>query len=736
MNTKFLTPETESKPVFSVGVLMDSAEGFFNHRIITDLVDAANEHNIRLFFFFGGQVDNDQASVSPIFSLPGKETIQALIVLPHLISPHKPTETTKRIIDKIKGIPVYSLLASLPDFFSVWTNEDQSIKQMIQHLAEDHAYTDFAIVTGPISPGSTSDYRIKIIKQNLKPYTIQINPDLIFQGNFTAEDGKNAAKAILSRSEKIPDILIGLNDQMAMGAIQEFRNNGIRIPEDIAVVGFDDVAENNAFPFSITTINIPVWQVVSLLMQRISSDLDGKSSYENLQIEIESEFMHRESCGCNPWYERASADNNFTPLTQRRSSAGTLKKVATIRHTLEDIIEKSINKNDASIFSSFITNQITDFLRTGDIGNSVLDTLATQWTITLVRHPEPSTQNFVNALFIDVFRLLVQEKTQIFTRIHANDMGILSFYQNCNALFSQKKGTVEAIKGIASNLPQMGIDFCMLVFFSPGTPEKGEVRLAYKQDSFMEIPENNFIQFPLKQIVDSRAAFIMSHLGILPISYNNTEYGYLVLSIQDKHFESFAMIQKTISQIIDTAMSNDILSNHIRSLTEKNDTLSRLSVIDEFTGLFNRRALHITGKKMYQQAQDNGESSCFIFLDMDGLKKINDSYGHKEGDAAILALATILRKCFREKDLIVRYGGDEFVVLMINIREDTVNKILKRIVNQFDEFNKSHTLDWHMSASWGVVFNKVSSPDESFEAIIEESDAHLYEQKRKRQSGF
>ncbi len=223
-------------------------------------------------------------------------------------------------------------------------------------------------------------------------------------------------------------------------------------------------------------------------------------------------------------------------------------------------------------------------------------------------------------------------------------------------------------------------------------------------------------------------------MAVLTIEYNKRIYGYLVLSITDKRFEQFSMIQDLISHIIDSAMMNDLLSTHIRTLTQKNDVLSRLSVIDEFTGLYNRRALYVTGKNMYQQAMDNRETSCFIFVDMDGLKKINDAYGHKDGDAAILALSNTLKQSFREKDLVVRYGGDEFVIVMANIQEKALHKALARIKAEIDSFNAQEKHPWKLSASWGYVFNDADSEPKSFESVIEESDAKLYQEKRDKRT--
>jgi len=328
--------------------------------------------------------------------------------------------------------------------------------------------------------------------------------------------------------------------------------------------------------------------------------------------------------------------------------------------------------------------------------------------------------------------VLTQSRIATFNRMHRMDMGSLKFYQACNALLSQKLTIYDTLVAISSSLPQLSIDLCYIVFISPEDPEVGEMRLSFNAGKILSVQESNFPRIPIKSLTDAGASSIFEHIGVMTIAYENSLYGYMVLSIKEEHFEQYSMVQNMISQLIHAAMSNELLSCHIQTLTQKNDILSRLSIIDEFTGLYNRRALHITGKNMYQEANERNETSCVIFLDMDGLKKINDTYGHKDGDLAIQTLGNILKNCFREKDLIVRYGGDEFIVLMVNIHEEMLTRVFNRILGQVAEFNETSDFEWLLSVSWGYVFNRPSDIRKNFESIIEESDAKLYEEKKRK----
>lgn len=727
--------QNRSTQAYTVGVMIDSVDSFFNHRAISNFIDAAEERNFRTIFFFGGSLKKNLVSgrYSYAYSLPNESQLDALVVFPHSIAPFNPNTTIKQLLKTLPDIPVYSLCAPLQGKWSIYTDDVESIDLMISHLIEEHHYKRFAILSGPDSAESVSRYRKKNIETVLARHNLSIDPEYIYPGSFTINDGKKAALHILTSTLDAPEAVICFNDQMAIGLIQEFKKNNISVPEDIAVVGFDDVEENTVFDSSFTTINFPIWEMVTILTDTIASDLAGMTTYSRKHIIRTSQFMHRESCGCTSWFENKILNNQvFTPLENNRSSQGNLKKIASMRHSLEQIIEDSLRTGDTGLFLDFIHSIITTLYRSGDMSNSFIDIFSTQWTLTLLKHPELNSQILINSLFLDAFRLLLQTKDNAFTKLRKNDLGSLQFYQGCNTLLSQKLSLIEAIHAIGDNIPPLGISRFILVFLSPEDPNYGEIRLSFKENSFTRVPESDFENFKITQIIPEEITNERNPLAILPIAYNNSVYGYLILTISDKQFRQFDIIQDMVSRIVDSAMTNDLLSFHIQNLTQKNSALSQLSLIDQPTGLFNRRALHLTGKALYKQSKEAGYTSCFIFLDMDGLKKINDTWGHKEGDQAILSLSSILKNSFRENDLVVRYGGDEFVVLMTNITEHVFKRALNRITTQINTFNASGEYKWTLGVSWGYVFTQPEDSEKSFETVIEESDAALYKEKRRK----
>jgi diguanylate cyclase (GGDEF)-like protein len=111
----------------------------------------------------------------------------------------------------------------------------------------------------------------------------------------------------------------------------------------------------------------------------------------------------------------------------------------------------------------------------------------------------------------------------------------------------------------------------------------------------------------------------------------------------------------------------------VRDITESKkleETLRNSSLKDDLTGLFNRRGLLKQAAPYFDFARRQKEKLLLLFIDLDGMKRINDEFGHTEGDNALISTATILNRTFRTSDIIARLGGDEFTVL--------ATKILKR----------------------------------------------------------
>jgi diguanylate cyclase (GGDEF)-like protein/PAS domain S-box-containing protein len=169
-----------------------------------------------------------------------------------------------------------------------------------------------------------------------------------------------------------------------------------------------------------------------------------------------------------------------------------------------------------------------------------------------------------------------------------------------------------------------------------------------------------------------------------------------------------------------------------RAISEMNERLRQQAIIDELTGLHNRRAFMAIGEHEIRSGDRTGHPLAVVFADLDGMKRINDSFGHAEGDLALRDTADILRRTFRASDVVARLGGDEFCSLLPNCPPDQATVVLGRIEEAIQLHRGSRPFD--LSLSLGVAFHE-AGVQESFEDLIRRADAAMYREKAGRSSG-
>jgi diguanylate cyclase (GGDEF)-like protein len=203
-------------------------------------------------------------------------------------------------------------------------------------------------------------------------------------------------------------------------------------------------------------------------------------------------------------------------------------------------------------------------------------------------------------------------------------------------------------------------------------------------------------------------------------------YGYLVKPVTS------AALKSTIELSLHRHVLDQRLRNQERELVLKTQALEQsvarnhqLSVTDELTGLHNRRGLQLIGKHHLKIARRADQQSVMFFFDLDGLKRINDRFGHAAGDEAICDMARILKQTFRESDVLVRMGGDEFVVLASMPAAD-VAMARTRLHKQLERFNACGGRPYKLVTSIGAVAH---APQETLDALLTRADAAMYLEK-------
>ena len=208
-----------------------------------------------------------------------------------------------------------------------------------------------------------------------------------------------------------------------------------------------------------------------------------------------------------------------------------------------------------------------------------------------------------------------------------------------------------------------------------------------------------------------------------PIHYMNRNFGYAILGtsgelIRNDFFPNWCTLA---GNALENARKRNVMEQMISAL-------DRMWIYDTLTGIYNRAGFFKMSEPIVNDAVKGKIPVCVIFMDADGLKEVNDVYGHDEGDFLIKEMAAILKENKRHGEIIMRYGGDEFVLLASGYTDEDATACIGRIEEAMKRYNDSGTKQYRIEASIGYCITTLDNPD-ALNALIEDADHEMYKKK-------
>lgn len=214
----------------------------------------------------------------------------------------------------------------------------------------------------------------------------------------------------------------------------------------------------------------------------------------------------------------------------------------------------------------------------------------------------------------------------------------------------------------------------------------------------------------------------------LPLHFRERCLGYYIFT--NSQFPTRSLLCHSLMLNISNSVENIRKLFHMNSLIKE---LDRLYVIDPLCNIFNRNGFIRTADKMFKKCQKNEEKMLISFIDMDGLKLINDNYGHKEGDFALQRLAGVINECCHSNRICARFGGDEFIILGSDACEEDIDALESVFQIQLDNINRLIRKPYKLEASIGTVVT-TASPDTTLFNLITQADEMMYEKKKRKKN--
>ena len=215
-------------------------------------------------------------------------------------------------------------------------------------------------------------------------------------------------------------------------------------------------------------------------------------------------------------------------------------------------------------------------------------------------------------------------------------------------------------------------------------------------------------------------------IAILEAIANTTAVAIENVQIYDE-LEDRVQVRTLELQMVNQLLREEVLERQKAEIESK-----ILSTTDELTGLNNRRGFLILAEQQLKNAKRIGVPVCLMFIDLDGLKSINDNLGHEMGDRLIMDAAIVLKTTFRQSDVLARLGGDEFAIFVSGC--DAHTNIISRLNQSLQKFNQQEGRSYPVEMSMGIALYKKDIPN-ALDQMMAKADRLMYQDKKAKKAG-
>jgi DNA-binding LacI/PurR family transcriptional regulator/signal transduction histidine kinase/ActR/RegA family two-component response regulator len=309
--TKFIVPGNDVVPGrLTIAVLLDHLNFFgrgYEGQLRDALHTAARAKGHNLICLYGGALGSPnrlEAADNTIYELAQKGTFDGVIAVAALLSSYCGAESVERLLAGYRGKPLCSVGLSFPEVPSLVLDNSGGIEQTTLHLVHEHGCRRLAFLAGTPKNPEAED-RFAGFRAVLERSGLALDPALFAHGHFLPSLGREAMDAILDRGVPF-DAVVCANDSMALGAIQALRHRGRRVPQDVAVTGFDDLTLARLANPPLTTIAQPFDMFAHLAIDSIEVQVANRPV--QWVTNIPSQFVRRQSCGCGYRAHQESSD--------------------------------------------------------------------------------------------------------------------------------------------------------------------------------------------------------------------------------------------------------------------------------------------------------------------------------------------------------------------------------------------------------------------------------------------
>ncbi|MBQ9956135.1 MAG: GGDEF domain-containing protein [Ruminococcus sp.] len=319
----------------------------------------------------------------------------------------------------------------------------------------------------------------------------------------------------------------------------------------------------------------------------------------------------------------------------------------------------------------------------------------------------------------------------------------ISLLNRMTSLLAETESPDDNINVIGQFMDELECEACYLCLCSEWQGTFNSVTAQMSEDKYVDVGYTKTMSAPLiwkkggRYSVESYTSSEMfpeqpegsgNISYFLPLHFREHSLGYYIVVNGD--FPIASMLCHSIMMSISNSIENIRKLLHLNNAIEE---LDKLYVIDPLCDIYNRNGFIRVADAIFRSCAVTKTNVMISFIDMDGLKLINDNFGHNEGDFALRKLAGIIKECCGAEYICARFGGDEFIVFGSGVKDEDVEALERKFETKLAEFNNIVNKPYELAASIGTCVTDVDADTRLFK-LITQADEKMYEQKKRKKT--
>jgi putative nucleotidyltransferase with HDIG domain len=557
----------------TIGILIDWLSNDFQVSILSGIYDSAKKNDLNLICFEGGVLKRPKTQDlhdycrNIIYSFAYKNAVDGLIVLSASLGHEISNDELTDFFDSFAPIPVVSIARKVPNVPSVLVDNKKGLIDLLDHFVDVHHCERFVLLKGNDNDDDGRE-RHNTFFEFMKNRNLPVDENLILEGNFHSSDAEKELAKLFGRGKIDFNAIVSMSDDMAFGAMKLCKMQGLSIPKDFLISGFDDVRQSSIVEPQLTTVKQPLRDLGVTALDILMRKMGGEAVA--METIIPTALVIRESCGCEPHYIFQVNMNSDKKPDGVPNEAETIERITRlIDRLLIDRLERTTEEIARDLYIKLSTairaGGKETFLRTWETVlqelyinfdyKLVIDSILQELCIVASSiQKENRTDNLVGELIEDATELLKKRAVKLEQQLSFEFIHNFHVLSDLRDALIATQTVAQFSRALESKLIILGIEEFYLALYHEGSVgpdgfskllfgihEKKLLSLKDYHDCF---PSRNLLPDGLVP-KDERFAFHIDSLN-----YTNHLFGFIVFGLNPNYGVTYSNLRRIVSNAL------------------------------------------------------------------------------------------------------------------------------------------------------------------------------------------